>query len=69
MKKQFSVICRTKAEYAANGAGVSVPPQNFPSLGAAKSFMRTELGGGTVSFAEIYGLSGLVFRGRNPGGA
>jgi hypothetical protein len=71
MKKQFTAVCRTKAEQNSNGAAATVAPQNFATLSSAKSFLRTNLTGATpvVSFGEIFGVSGLVWRLRNPGGA
>jgi len=68
MKRQFTAVCRTKAEQNANGAALTVPPQNFSTLAAAKTFMHGKVVAGTITYGEIYGPSGCAARLTNPGG-
>lgn len=69
MKKLYCVSSRTKAEYAAGTPGATIVPAHFSSAPAAKTQAKANLAGATVSYVDIYGPSGIVFKGRNPAGA
>ena len=68
MKKLYTVVGRTKAEYGSNvspGTEISVAYPTFP---AAKAAFKTALGAGTESYFELYGPEGLIQKRVNPAG-
>lgn len=70
MKKLYTLIARTKAEYGGGGPPSVSAPASYTTLQAAKSAARTLLNGATVSYVSIYGAEGgVVFKLTNPAGA
>jgi hypothetical protein len=69
MKKSFTVVARTKSEWASNSLPSTVPPQSYPTWPGAKTNYLALISGGTVSYLEIYGPSGLLAKRFNPAGA
>ena len=69
MKKTFTVVTRTRTEYLSNAPAATIAPTNHSTLASAKSKMKTNLATATVSFGEIYDITGVCARGRNPAGA
>ena len=70
MKKLYTVIARTKSEWASGGPPVVAAVTSFSGLQAAKAATRSLINAATVSYAEIYGPEGgVVFKARNPAGA
>lgn len=69
MKKAFTVVARTKAEWNGNSLPSTVAPQSYPTWSAAKTNYLALIGSGTTSYLEIYGPSGLLAKRVNPAGA
>jgi hypothetical protein len=69
MKKLYTVIARTKAEYGGGGPPAISAPASYTTLQAAKTGARSLINAATVSYVEIYGPSGFLSKMINPAGA
>lgn len=69
MKKLYTVIARTKAEWASGSPPLTAAATGFTTLQAAKTAAGSLLTAGTVSYAQIYGPEGVVAKRTNPAGA
>jgi hypothetical protein len=63
MKKIYAVLCLTQAEYLGKLPPSANAALSFPNFADAKTAMTNILATNSATCGEVYGPSGLIYRG------